>query len=150
MNIIDTKYHGSLEIDDSEIIAFQHGIPGFVEEKHFVLIPFAEHTPFFILQSMATPSLAFVTADPFSFFPDYDFSLPDHVVEELMVESEKDVDVYVVLTVADPFEETTANLQAPLVIHHRKQKGKQIVLDGQDYGTKHLLVSPTSSAEQEA
>lgn len=146
---IQTKYQGTIEIQDDQIIHFEQGIPGFLTEKRFVVSVFAKDTPFFILQSVDTPSLAFVVADPFHFHQDYDFDLPESVVEQLEIESEKDVAVYVVLTLQDPFESTTANLQAPLIINHHKQRGKQVVLDDSSYGTRCLLISDTSSERQE-
>ncbi|HET7522322.1 MAG TPA: flagellar assembly protein FliW, partial [Bacillales bacterium] len=74
---IETKYHGTVEINDNQIIDFTSGLPGFLQEKRFVLLPFSGNSPFFILQSVATASLAFVVTDPFSFYQDYDFTLPD-------------------------------------------------------------------------
>lgn len=146
---INTKYQGMIEIDKSEIIHFQYGLPGFSDEKQFVMSPFAEGTPFFILQSVDSPSLAFVTADPFLFYKDYDFSLENPAAEQLEIESEEEAAVYAVLTLRDPFEQTTANLQAPIIINHRKQKGKQLVLDDSPYGTRHLLISQSSQLERE-
>lgn len=146
---IETKYQGIVEIDESEIIHFETGIPGFLKEKQFVVSPFSESTPFFILQSVGTPSLAFVVADPFSFYPDYDFTLSDAVTEQLGIESEQDVSVYVILTLHEPFDQTTANLQAPLVINHRKQSGKQVVLDSREYGTRHKLTEQLTPTERE-
>ncbi|HEX7064431.1 MAG TPA: flagellar assembly protein FliW [Bacillales bacterium] len=146
---INTKYQGSIEIADSEIIRFEYGLPGFSDEKRFVISPFAEGTPFFILQSVDSPSLAFVAADPFLFYKDYDFTLADSAAEQLEIESGEEAAVYAVLTLKDPFEQTTANLQAPIIINHRKQKGKQLVLDDSPYGTSHLLIIQPSQLERE-
>jgi flagellar assembly factor FliW len=146
---INTKYQGEIEVDEREIIHFSGGIPGFLNEKRFVVSCFAEDTPFFILQSVGTPSLAFVVADPFVFYKDYDFNLPEVVAEQLDIRTEKDVSVYVVLTLGDPFEKTTANLKAPLVIHYGVRKGRQIVLDDSPYTTKHFLAAETNDGETE-
>ncbi|EPR26810.1 hypothetical protein I656_03564 [Geobacillus sp. WSUCF1] len=110
---IDTKYHGTVAVKEEDIIHFPHGLPGFADEKRFVLLPLAD-TPFVILQSVETPALGFVLIEPFSYFPTYEFELDEATVEQLNIESERDVAVYVILTVADPFHETTANLQAPV------------------------------------
>lgn len=146
---IQTKYQGTLEIQDQQVIHFEQGIPGFLNEKRFVVSMFAEDTPFFVLQSVETPSLAFVVTDPFHFRKDYHFDLPDTVVEQLEIKSEEDVAVYVILTLQDPFESTTANLQAPLIINYQRQLGKQVVLDDSNYGTRYLLLSDTPSQSQE-
>ncbi|WPZ18095.1 flagellar assembly protein FliW [Geobacillus subterraneus] len=135
---IDTKYHGTVTVKEEDIIRFPHGLPGFANEKRFVLLPLAG-TPFVILQSVETPALGFVLIAPFSYFPSYEFELDEATVEQLEIESERDVAVYVILTVADPFDDTTANLQAPVVIHARKRLGKQVILTNTAYKTKHRL-----------
>ncbi|MED4923522.1 flagellar assembly protein FliW [Anoxybacillus geothermalis] len=135
---IDTKYHGTVAVKEEDIIHFPHGLPGFADKKRFVLLPLAD-TPFVILQSVETPALGFVLIEPFSYFPTYEFELDEATVEQLDIESERDVAVYVILTVADPFHETTANLQAPVVINARKRFGKQVILTNTPYKTKHRL-----------
>ncbi|MGG3821732.1 flagellar assembly protein FliW [Geobacillus thermodenitrificans] len=135
---IDTKYHGTVAVKEEDIICFPHGLPGFANEKRFVLLPLAD-APFVILQSVDTPALGFVLIEPFSYFPSYEFELDEATVEQLEIESERDIAVYVILTVADPFDNTTANLQAPVVIHARKRLGKQVILTNTAYQTKHRL-----------
>ncbi|AKM20409.1 flagellar assembly protein FliW [Geobacillus sp. G4] len=135
---IDTKYHGTVAVKEEDIIHFPHGLPGFADEKRFVLLPLAD-TPFVILQSVEIPALGFVLIEPFSYFPSYEFELDEATVEQLNIESERDVAVYVILTVADPFHETTANLQAPVVINVHKRLGKQVILTNPPYQTKHRL-----------
>jgi flagellar assembly factor FliW len=135
---IATKYHGDIEIHEQNIVRFEQGIPGFLEEKLFVLLPL-EDTPFIILQSVNTPALGFVLIEPFSYFPTYEIDLDDNTLEQLQITGEQDVALYVILTVADPFDDTTANLQAPIVINVNKRLGKQVILTNTDYKTKHRL-----------
>jgi flagellar assembly factor FliW len=135
-----TKYHGEIEINENDIFHFEHGIPGFLDEKQFVLLPI-EDSAFVILQSVKTPELGFAMIDPFIYFKDYNFELDDQSVVQLQLSSEKEVAVYVILTVADPFEQTTANLQAPIVLNYEKKLGKQVILTNTPYKTKHRLFS---------
>jgi len=137
MNIA-TKYHGEIEIHEADIVRFEQGVPGFLDEKQFVLLPLHD-TPFVILQSIKTPALGFVMIEPFSYFPTYEIDLDDATCEQLSLKAEKDVAVYVILTVAEPFDDTTANLQAPVVINVHKRLGKQVILTNAPYKTKHRL-----------
>lgn len=134
-----TKYHGEIHIDENEIITFANGIPGFLQEKKFVILPFGEDTGISVMQSVSNSQLAFVVTNPFFFYQDYDFTIDDQVVEQLQLESEKDVTIYVILTVQDPFEKTTANLQAPLVINSKGKLGKQVILTNTNYQTRHAI-----------
>lgn len=140
---INTKYHGAAEIDEQEILHFEKGIPGFVDEKKFILIPLSDDDTFFVMQSVEKMELAFVVSDPFSFFREYDFKLEESVVEELELDSEKSVSVFSILTVQDPFEKTTANLQAPVIINRKNRKAKQVILHNEQFSTKHPIFEKT-------
>jgi flagellar assembly factor FliW len=140
---LNTKYHNEVEIKEEEILQFEKGIPGFPEETKFVVLPLDEDGSFSVLQSVETSALAFVIASPFAFFPGYDFKLEDSVVEELDLKSENDVIVYSILTVQDPFEKTTANLQAPVIVNNGNKKAKQVILVEEGYKTKHNLFGKT-------
>ncbi|KPB05647.1 flagellar assembly protein FliW [Bacillus sp. CHD6a] len=138
---IETKYHGLIEVQEKEVVKFPNSLPGFLEEKEFTVIPFSEEGTFFILQSTKTPELGFVLTNPFKFYPDYDFNLENQAVDVLDLDDAADVNVYTVLTMANQFHDTTANLQAPVVINVKKKLGKQVILTGSPYQTKHKLFS---------
>lgn len=145
---IATKYTGEITVLAEDIITFEQGLPGFVDEKDFVILPFAEQSPFFILQSTTTANVAFVLSDPFPFFQTYDFKLEQTYLEALSIQSKRDVLIFVILTVRDPFQQTTANLQAPIVINKEKKLGKQIILTDSRYGTRHLLMKDSETTKK--
>jgi flagellar assembly factor FliW len=136
---IETKYHGEKEIQETDIITFIHGLPAFENEKKFVLIAFPENTIFYALQSISTPELSFVVTDPFSFFLDYDVKIDEASIEALAIEKEEDVTLLNILTVHEPFENTTANLQAPIIINEKTRTARQLILTGTPYETRHTL-----------
>ncbi|MBS4195504.1 flagellar assembly protein FliW [Lederbergia citri] len=137
---IQTKYHSEVEIQENEILTFEKGIPGFPEEKKFTLLPLPDMTSVSIMQSVETAGLAFVIADPYSFFEKYNIMLDENTVEQLEIKSEADVSAFVILTVQDPFEESTANLQAPIVVNINTNRAKQVILNNENYKTKHPLL----------
>jgi flagellar assembly factor FliW len=143
---IQTKYFNEITIEEKNIIHFEHGIPGFLEEKQFVLLPLTEDNVYYVLQSVQTSELAFVVTNPFLFFKDYDFNLDDATVEQLEIKDATDVAVYSILTLQDPFEKSTANLQAPIIINTKNNHAKQVILNDEKYTTKHPLfkASPAS------
>jgi flagellar assembly factor FliW len=144
---LQTKFKETVEIKATDILKFEQGLPGFEEEKQFVLIPM-EGTPFSILQSVATTELAFVTADPFVFFKEYDFELSASVQEQLHIDKSSDVFVQVIVTVLEPFETSTANLQAPLIINQKNNAGKQVVLTDGKFQTRQLLNKSSFSSQE--
>lgn len=146
---IETKFIGDVEVNESRIITFKQGLPAFEEEEEFVIVPFDEGTPFYILQSIKTVDISFLVVDPFAFFNDFKVKIPDPTIEMLEIEKEEDVAIFVILTIQEPFSKTTANLQAPLIINTNKQKGKQLVLPESGYHTKHyIMAQPTSEKEE--
>jgi flagellar assembly factor FliW len=135
---LQTKFEEIVEVNESDILRFEQGLPGFEEEKQFVLMAI-EGTPFSILQSVTTTELAFITADPFVFFKDYDFELSPSDQEQLKVKKPEEVSVQVIVTVADHFEKSTANLKGPVIINYKKNIGKQVVLNEVKYNTRHYI-----------
>ncbi|MBH0164050.1 flagellar assembly protein FliW [Fictibacillus sp. 7GRE50] len=135
---LQTKFDEILEINESDILHFDNGLPGFEEEKQFILLPI-EDTELFMLQSINQKNLAFITTNPFVFFHNYDFELGSQEQKLLGVKEENDVYVQVIITVSDPYVKSTANLQAPIIINTKNNKCKQVVLTDSRYRTKHFL-----------
>jgi len=136
---ISTSYHGDIEIDNQQTLTFDQGIPGFLEETEFVILPLPEAEAFQVLQSIQTKELAFIITDPFQFFLDYDFQLEPQEIEKLQLQQAEDAAVYVLLTMSDSVENITANLQAPVIINTKQQLAKQVILMNTAYETKHRL-----------
>ncbi|MCF8890004.1 flagellar assembly protein FliW [Priestia megaterium] len=136
---ISTSYHGDIEIDNQQTLTFNQGIPGFLEETEFVILPLPEAEAFQVLQSIQTKELAFIITDPFQFFLDYDFHLEPQEIEKLQLQQAEDAAVYVLLTMSDSMEKITANLQAPVIINTKQQLAKQVILMNTAYETKHRL-----------
>ncbi|NQD65111.1 flagellar assembly protein FliW [Bacillus haikouensis] len=146
---INTKYHGEIEVNEGSLLSFEQGIPGFAEEKKFVLLPLPENDWFHILQSVSTPQLGFVVTDPFLFTKEFDFELDQGSVETLGLTDEKNVKVLTILTMKEAFIESTANLQAPIIINLANNKAKQVILNEPNYQTKHLLFAQPEQAGKE-
>jgi len=145
---IQTKYHGEVVIQQEDLLTFPKGIPAFEDENEFTILPLQEGTPFSILQSTKTPNLAFIIGDVFLLFPTYEIELPQNAIDELQLHEAKDAIVYCMMTITEDFYQSTANLQAPLIINSAKKIGKQVVLNHPTYKTKHSINnSPAFSVE---
>lgn len=136
---IQTKYHGELTIEETDIIQFENGIPGFLHEQEFIILPLTEDGIYSVMQSVRTSQLAFVITNPFIFYKDYDFTLEDVIVKQLDIEAITDVKVFNILTLQEPFEKPTVNLQAPIIINTKNNQAKQVILNNESYKTKHPL-----------
>lgn len=130
--IVKSLLFGDIEIEDENKIEFVSPILGFEDENEFVLIREKEDLPFLWLQSLKTPELAFLLADPFVFFPDYSVELDNSYNTE-------DIVIYVIVNLNEDFKLSTANLVAPIVIDIKNRKASQIVLQDSPYTTRHYL-----------
>ncbi|MFC0013580.1 MULTISPECIES: flagellar assembly protein FliW [Allobacillus] len=144
---IQTNYFGELAIDESKIISFVNGLPGFPDEKEFVLIDLEGNPAFQVLQAVHNENLAFVVTDPFLIYKDYQFDLSDSIVEQLDIQSNEDILIRSTLTVHKPFDQSTTNLKAPLIFNQKTKKAKQIVLDDDQYTTKHPIQAQQQGGE---
>lgn len=130
-----TKYLGEVEANEDQFIHFQSGIPGFNEETKFILLELPGNPVFQILQSITTSGLAFVVTNPYHFYHDYAFEMDINVKESLAINSKNDVTIYSIVTLRDPFEKSTLNLKAPVIINPATKQGKQFILNQEAYST---------------
>ena len=137
---LSTKHFGELNVEEDNIISFPEGLPGFEDEKSFIIINNEDkENPFQWLQSINTKDLAFAIINPFYIFPDYDIIIPKTVQEKLGIESEKDVAIYSIVVVPKDLRKMTVNLLGPIVINVKRKIGKQVILDDSRYTTKHYI-----------
>ncbi|WP_060678508.1 flagellar assembly protein FliW [Virgibacillus halodenitrificans] len=137
--IVDTKYSGELEIEETEIIFFKTGLPGFQEETKFLLIDFPDNPVFQILQSVQTPTTAFIVTNPYYIYQDYEFDLDENIMEQLNIRSEKEIVVLSIVTVKEPFQDSTLNLKAPIILNPVRKLAKQYILTEETYQIKTPL-----------
>lgn len=133
---LETRYFGKIEIDKSEIILFPQGIPGFLEEKQYILLSLDNDSPFFVLQSTITPGLAFITMNPWDIIDDYEFVINESIEKLLQIKDHEDVLIQVIGNIKENLNDMTVNLSAPLVINYKKKLGKQVILDDTRYSVK--------------
>jgi len=141
---LETTRFGEIDIDEKERINFPQGLYGFKSEKEFVLLA-TDETPFFWLQSVANPELAFIVTEPWGFCSNYEFDLKKEVQNELNVTSKDDVMVINMVVIPDDPQEMTMNLKAPVIINRKERLGKQIILDDERYAVKYKLLQEERS-----
>lgn len=136
---INTAYMGEMTIDPSTIISFEHGIPGFEDEKKFVRLPISEESIFQILQSVKTEELAFIITSPFTVIQNYNFELDEPTVLSLEVKNESEIAVFTIVTLKETLADSTTNLKAPIVINTTNNKAKQVILNNEEYAIRHKM-----------
>ncbi|MCM3636852.1 flagellar assembly protein FliW [Sporosarcina luteola] len=139
---IQTKFHGDIEIQPDQLWNFPKGIPGFEDEKEFVLLPIEGNDIFQVLQSTDTQTVAFIVTNPYTLVADYSFDIDAPTIELLNVEKPDDVFVLGILTLKQPFETSTINLQAPLIFQMKNRIAKQMILNDNRFTARHTIGQP--------
>lgn len=136
---IMTRDFGKIEIDKSDIISFNSGLPGFEKMEEFILLPLSDDSPFIIMQSVEDPDIAFVTVEPGNLIQNYEFEISDKTEKNLKIESVSNLLILNIITLKDDFKKSTANLSAPIVINLEEKLGQQVILDDQRYQVRYKI-----------
>ena len=136
---IQSTILGEVEALESEILTFDNGLPGFENEKIFILLSIEGNEVYQILQSINSKEVGFVTANPYLFISDYTFDLDESTVEALNIESEEDIIILTIVTVKEPFNASTVNLKAPVIINTKSKIAKQCILENADYPIRYSI-----------
>ncbi len=148
--LIKTKFFGEIELNSERFWHFPKGIPGFEEERKFVLLPIEGNTMFQVLQSINVSEIALIVANPYTLVEDYSFDIDQPTIELLDIKQEGDIFVLGVLTLKEPLETSTINLQAPIVFHVSKKIAKQMIINDQKFSVRHVIGSQPSLTKEEA
>jgi flagellar assembly factor FliW len=146
---ISTRNFGTVEIADDKILTFPQGIIGFTQVRRYALVHTPDSEPYHWLQGVDDPQLAFLVAPIALIRPEYKLNLP--ASERTMMEftaGEEPLLLAIVTIPASGTTEASINLLAPVMIHERRQYGWQIINEGQNYKTQHLLKDELTSAKE--
>ena len=145
---IQTTRFGELEIEDSKLVTFPFGLPGFENLSSWCILHPEGDIDISWFQSTEDPSVALLTANPDALFPDYDIEVNERDLAPIGVkiqetdESGPDIALRVVVTVNGENQDLTANLRAPILINTATQQGLQLPLLGTNFSVNHPLIVP--------
>ena len=136
---------------DKDVILFEEGLIGFPSAKRFILIESESLSPFRVFKCVDNPQIGFLVLDPRTIVKTYERSIPQESWRSLEVEDKSDRLTLVISIIGKDPQESTANLQAPLLINHRKMLGKQLILTTARYSvTQKLLPALHRTASRHA
>ncbi|HEX3045607.1 MAG TPA: flagellar assembly protein FliW [Bacillota bacterium] len=139
MKKIETKFFGVQEVDETNFVTFNHGLPGFENTRQYLISRYSEDSPFYVMQSVEKVDLAFILIGFEQVVPDYSFDLSEEAVTDLKLTQPEETVVYLIVTIPGELENATVNLAAPVVINSKELLGKQIIFNHPAYSLKHPL-----------
>jgi flagellar assembly factor FliW len=136
-----TKAYGKIEVDERQKIFFPGGLLGFENLKDYLLLDAAQQ-PFYWLQSLDVPEIAFVMINPEIFRPDYLPEVSKSELEEIGLQNSKSENslVFTIVTIPEEHSRMTANLQGPIIINRKLKSGRQCISTNNDYKTQHYVL----------
>jgi len=143
--IFETKNFGPIAVDESAVIEFPEGLPGFEERRRF--LPLADSRPggLVFLQSLEQPELCFLTLPVKGLRPDYQVALTQEDRETLgltgagVPEIGQEAAALAILSLAEG-EEPTVNLRAPVVIRIATRAAVQAIRPDEQYQCREPLM----------
>jgi len=135
---------GERVINLDSTVYFPRGLIGLENKREFVLLSVKDDTsPFLLLQCTSDPGLGLLVADPYSFLESYDVKLENLDRKTLKIENIKQLAILVTVTIPQSKpEDTTLNLQGPIVINTKARIGLQVPQAEAGYPTHFRLAQP--------
>ena len=134
---------GIVDLKEKKLVV-EHGLFGFETITEYKLTE-SELPPFFFFFSAQEKSLAFLVVDPFIIFPDYELDIDDESLKTIDITSPSDVIVLTILTIPRDGKDVTVNLQGPVIINKKNNKGMQVILTDTRWTTKHPVLDQIKS-----
>ena len=132
-----TRDLGEIEIDEKDIVTFTGPIFGFEKYRRFVVLYQEEIVENFIwLQSVEEPELCFILVQPDLITDHYQPQLPKEAKTLL---GDGDWMCWLIVSLREPFQDSTVNLRSPIVVNPELRQAAQFVLEG-NLPIRHPLV----------
>ncbi|TML28055.1 MAG: flagellar assembly protein FliW [Actinobacteria bacterium] len=116
------------ETAELPVLEFVAPMPGFPEQRRFVLVRLEDEGVLYSLTSIEVPHLRFLVVPPTPFFPDYEIDIDNESLVALGLPEADDLLVLLVITAGDSLADTTVNLMAPIVVNQRSRCAVQLIL----------------------
>lgn len=140
MNQTQNRTASGVPWTEDQVIHFPAGLPGFENARRFIISALPEHQPFHWMESVDGQGVRFAIINPLAFRPDYQPKLKKEEILSLGIKDPKDLLLYVIVTLRQPLQDSTANLMGPLFINIRKRHGKQIIIENDDYSLRERIL----------
>lgn len=125
---------------DVPVFYFEQGIPGFEHLNNFTFAEIGDELPMKLMKSVEDTEISLLVASPFLFYPEYEWELSESAKQKLLIHTERDIEVWTIVTVlADPAQ-ATINLLAPIVLNANNKVGMQLILHGNTYSSRAPLI----------
>lgn len=144
---INTTRFGLVNFEVDDILHFPHGLIGFEDCRHWVLLGDAENEALGWLQCVPRPEVALPVVSPRRFVPEYQVRVTRGQLAPLEL-SQFD-QAFVLTVISQNQADLTVNLKAPLVVNLNRRIGRQVITTDEQ-PLAHRVASPTPALRRVA
>jgi flagellar assembly factor FliW len=122
---IHSKAYGTISIQENQIVHFPRGLYGFEDRREYALLD-STSPPFFWLQSLEDPELAFIAINPYIVARDYVLDISEDDLAAIGSPEPDNLLVFAIVTVPEDRSMISCNLQGTAYhqpIHPRSSPG---------------------------
>lgn len=134
-----TKNFGEIEYDENLVLDFDDGLPGFSSVKKFIVLTGSDDDIFCWLQAVENGDVAFALMNVYPVLPDYNPLVDKDELGDLGDLTDANLLVYNIVVIPEDLTQMRVNLKAPVIINPASQKGRQVILDNDEYSVKHYI-----------
>ncbi len=133
---VSTRF-GEFTADPSDVVSFDHGLPGFEACRRFVIVSAPALGPFTCLHGIDEPGPSFLTLNPMRVDPAYVVAMSDADRRRLGAGADETL-LWLAVVHLDE-QSARVNLKAPIVVNPRTMRGMQLMSADTDYAVDHRL-----------
>lgn len=122
-------------------IHFKIPLPGFKTISQYKLKELIHYEQHLFYELSSDNEIGLLLVDPFHIKKNYEIELSDEILEKLNISNRADVVIFCVVTVREPFDQSTVNLRAPIIINLKESLGYQWIRNDNNESIKHPLKS---------
>jgi len=136
MTEILTRRFGAIRYEETDVVHFPAGLPGFEARTRFVLVERSASAPLVFMQSVESPELCFCCTPLAAIDPNYQLAMTE---EDQRLLAAMEQPLCLAILSSDKTGRWTANLLAPVVIDLASRRGVQAVRADSRYSHCHPL-----------
>ena len=148
--LINTKNFGEVEINENDVFTFEEGIPGFPKLKKYTIIrDHSDDYPFYWMQSLDDSEICFIIMDVFNILPDYNPIVNDDELKYIGNVEGNNLLIYNIVVIPECVSKMSVNLKAPIVINLDTKKGRQIIVNNDEYEIRYYFYEEMKKQKKE-
>ena len=127
IDIVSQRF-GTFTVSADSVLHFPQGPIGFPTDRRFVILEHHPASPFKWLLSLDDPELGFAIANPAELVAGYEPPLA--LAARVLEVDERDIALFVIVTIPSDPRAMTVNLMAPVVVDMRTRRARQLIVEG--------------------